>query len=60
MDNAGSHGKNEAIYSYTKRLKDTYIVKIIHQVSQSPYFNEMDLGVCYYLYIDVEKQYYMH
>ena len=45
MDNAGGHGKKEAIKEYTKYLKDEYNVQIIPQVPRSPYTNLLDLGV---------------
>ena len=59
IDNAGGHGTNEAIHSYTKSLKDEYKIQIIFQVPRSPYTNVLDLGVWMSLQAAVERQHYL-
>ena len=44
MDNAGGHGTNDAIATYTEGLQ-IYNVEIIWQVPRSPETNMLDLGV---------------
>ena len=44
MDNAGGHGTNDTIKTYTDGLKE-FNVEIIWQVPRSPETNMLDLGV---------------
>ena len=55
MDNAGGHGTDNAIIEYTRLLKDTYNITIIHQIPRSPYTNALDLGIWAALQSNVEK-----
>ena len=59
MDNAGGHGTNEAIATYTKTLEDEYNIEIIFQIPRSPYTNVLDLGVWMSLQAAVERQHYL-
>ena len=57
MDNAGGHGTNVTILAYTKMLKDSYNIVIIHQVQRSPYTNLLHLGVWCSLQAQVENSF---
>ena len=59
MDNAGGHGTNEAITSYSKTLLDDFNIEIIFQIPRSPYTNVLDLGVWMSLQAAVERQHYL-
>ena len=59
MDNAGGHGTQDAINSYTQKLVDDYNIVIIHQIPRSPYTNVLDLGVWMCLQAAVERQHYL-
>ena len=59
MDNAGGHGTNDAISSYTRTLLNEYNVQIIFQIPRSPYTNVLDLGVWMSLQAAVERQHYL-
>ena len=59
MDNAGGHGTDNAITTYTNLLRDKYNIEIIHQVPRSPYCNLLDLGVWCSLQAHVEKEHYL-
>ena len=59
MDNAGGHGSDDAIATYSSWLRIKYNVRIIHQILRSPYTNVLDLGVWCMLQSCVEKQHYM-
>ena len=59
MDNAGGHGTNVAIESYSKTLLDDYNIEIIFQIPRSPYTNVLDLGVWMSLQAAVERQHYL-
>ena len=45
MDNAGGHGKEEAITKYTDILETEFDIEIIHQIPRSPETNVLDLGI---------------
>ena len=55
MDNAGGHGTNDAITTYTEGLKK-YNVEIIWQVPRSPETNMLDLGVWMSIQSAVERK----
>ena len=57
MDNAGGHGTNDAIKTYTDGLKE-YNVEIIWQVPRSPETNMLDLGVWMSIHNDVERMHH--
>ena len=59
MDNSGGHGSNEAADQYTKYLKETWNIEIVHQISRSPYTNLLDLGVWCSLQSQVEKEHFL-
>ena len=59
MDNAGGHGTDQAIETYTNILRERYKIKIIFQVPRSPYTNVLDLGAWCALQTRVEKVHYM-
>ena len=59
MDNAGGHGTNVAIQSYSKTLLEEYNIEIIFQIPRSPYTNVLDLGVWMSLQAAVERQHYL-
>ena len=56
MDNAGGHGTDEAVQSYTDMLKSEYTIEIIQQVPRSPETNMLDLGLWRSMQSAVEKE----
>ena len=56
MDNAGGHGTDEAVKSYTEMLKSEYTIEIIQQVPRSPETNMLDLGLWRSMQSAVEKE----
>ena len=58
MDNAGGHGKNQAIDEYVKMLNDKFNIETIFQVPRSPYTNVLDLGAWCALQSRVENQHF--
>jgi len=59
MDNAGVHGTNDTIASYTKTLLNDYNIVNIFQILRSPYTNFLDLGVWMSLQAAAERQHYL-
>ena len=55
MDNAGGHGTNEVITSYSKTLLDDFNIEIIFQIPCSPYTNVLNLGVWMSLQAGVKR-----
>ena len=55
MDNAGGHGSNEVITTYSKTLHEQYNIEIIHQTPRSLYTNVLDLGIWMSLQVVVER-----
>lgn len=55
LDNAGGHGKKDAIREYTDALKEHYNVILLWQAPRSPDSNLLDLGIWCGLQSCVEK-----
>ena len=58
MDDAGVYGNSDSIRIYIENLFDKYIIKIIFQVSRTPFSTFLYIGSLMNLYIFVKCQHY--
>ncbi len=55
LDSAGGHGTIAAVQSYKQMMKNQYNIILVHQITNSPETNVLDLGIWMSLQNAVEK-----